>query len=320
MIARELIDEINKVDVVSFVVFDTLISRLCLEPRDVFFFAATKFIKETRLPLFPSTIAKYRELAESECRKKKAEGEVTLDEIYLKLNEALHLSENELASLKNSEIATEYAVTVSLDDRKEILLYALEKRKEVILVSDMYLPKLVIMSLLERNSYPVSKLKLYVSSEINKTKRDGTIFKYISERINGKEGEGKKFLHIGDSYESDIVRAKESGWLAWGVPNLNEQFLANSVKSSPLVRFKLNYSYSASILGGIFSKTQKSNDCFSDGSIEGLGYYCLGPLLYGFLEWLSERLVEKPVDRVLFLARDGYIMKKGLNKISPYSQ
>lgn len=46
-----------------------------------------------------------------------------------------------------------------------------------------------------------------------------------------------------------------------------------------------------------------------------VGYQCLGPLLVGFSQWLHEKA--KDVDKLLFFARDGYIMQKAYGMIYP---
>lgn len=46
-----------------------------------------------------------------------------------------------------------------------------------------------------------------------------------------------------------------------------------------------------------------------------VGYQCLGPLLVGFSQWLHEKT--KDVDKLLFFARDGYIMQKAYHMLYP---
>lgn len=73
----------------------------------------------------------------------------------------------------------------------------------------------------------------------------------------------------------------------------------------------------------MFSKREKYNYLmsfinnhmtFSD-SYTDFGYQCFGPLLYGFVNWLRKDLKKKKFKNVLFMSRDGYIMKKVYDQI-----
>lgn len=45
-------------------------------------------------------------------------------------------------------------------------------------------------------------------------------------------------------------------------------------------------------------------------NVEKIGYRCFGPFLYGFCNWLKNNLNENKINKVFFLARDGFIIKK----------
>ena len=60
------------------------------------------------------------------------------------------------------------------------------------------------------------------------------------------------------------------------------------------------------------SKMKKEkNDYFYD-----FGYNCFGPLLYGYCTWILNNLKDKKIEKVYFLSRDGYIMKKAFDIIN----
>ena len=48
-----------------------------------------------------------------------------------------------------------------------------------------------------------------------------------------------------------------------------------------------------------------------------LGYEVFGPLLVGFSEWIHENFYQKGYENLIFLARDGYIIKKAYNILYP---
>lgn len=86
----------------------------------------------------------------------------------------------------------------------------------------------------------------------------------------------------------------------------------SNVRSSKLSYFKTS-------AGDADSKNlYKFISCTVSGSrLFQLGYETLGPLLYGFCQWLHERKVCLGLDKLLFLSRDGQIIKMAYDIIYP---
>lgn len=312
MINPILKKQIDNADVVSFDVFDTLITRKCLRPTDVFDFAYSFYAKQTALPLFPATVSTYRLMAEQEARKISGTKEVTLDQIYKNLNVVLNLRQEELETLKNYEIKFEEILTLPLKSGLEAVNYARTIGKRVIYISDMYLPKKVVLELLNKNGYQVEDNELFVSSDLGLTKRCGDLYDFVKKSYGIK----LKYLHIGDSYKTDVEMAKLHKMEAAGVTNLNDNFISNSVKYWVFQPNSVYYDRSSTLITGLFARKDSTDDSFSDGSVNGLGYFCLGPLMYGFLEWLGKEVEQSRLEKVLFLARDGYLMHANFNLFS----
>lgn len=53
---------------------------------------------------------------------------------------------------------------------------------------------------------------------------------------------------------------------------------------------------------------------------EKFGYQKLGPFLYGFAEWLYDSFEKREPDKILFLARDGYMLQKVYETLYPQHQ
>jgi predicted HAD superfamily hydrolase len=88
---------------------------------------------------------------------------------------------------------------------------------KVILVSDMYLGKTEIASILNRLSGGVTGWydKIYSSADHVLSKRSGKIFGVIEKDLIVPS---KGFLHIGDAWEGDVMRPREAGWNAMHFP------------------------------------------------------------------------------------------------------
>ena len=90
--------------------------------------------------------------------------------------------------------------------------------------TDMYLSKKEIEVLLKENNID-SYHELIVSSEINKSKTDGSIYEYILNKYKDK------ILHIGDNYERDIVMANKWNINTFFIPSVLEMFNKSSISS-----------------------------------------------------------------------------------------
>ena len=88
---------------------------------------------------------------------------------------------------------------------------------KVILISDMYLGAKEIDTILTRLSNGVTGWydKVYSSADHILSKRSGKIFPLIEKDLGIP---AKEFLHIGDAWEGDVVRAREAGWNALHFP------------------------------------------------------------------------------------------------------
>lgn len=192
----ELQKELGKYDVISFDVFDTLLLRKTSVPADVFRLVE----KETDCPGF----AQRRQLAESNARllkyRKTGSREVTFQEIYgtPPLSSTPNIHQQMLA-----ELQAERRVCYANEALQNLMAELVQAGRQVIAVSDMYLPKTEIYELLRKNGYREIK-QLYVSSEYRASKSDGRLFDVVKEEL----GRQKTICHIGDNFYSDVMAQK----------------------------------------------------------------------------------------------------------------
>ncbi len=88
---------------------------------------------------------------------------------------------------------------------------------KVILVSDMYLGKAEIGTILTRLSNGVTNWydKIYSSADHIISKRSGKLFAHIAKDLDLAP---TQFLHVGDAWQGDVLRAREAGWGAIHFP------------------------------------------------------------------------------------------------------
>lgn len=204
-------------------------------------------------------------------------GECTLDDIYHSL---VGSTEQERDQLKKLELEVERR---QLQANPEILLLykkCQDLKKRIIAVSDMYLPSSFLTELLQNNGFLVDKV--YVSCEYKESKRAGGLFAAV---VSEEEKAGKSIIHIGDSIKSDYLKPRQYGIHSMLYKPEHHKTIADRV---------------------IYSN--RSGAYYTD-----LGYSVLGPLLWSFSTWLKENSME--MDSIIFLSRDGLIMKRAYEKM-----
>lgn len=186
---------IDKYDVISFDVFDTLVERTCGEPEEIYKLVGRTVLGDKEAYVF----AKQRIRAERKARINSLNGEVTIDDIY----NNFEVYKDKLEILRTAEIKSEIDSCVARDKGKELWNYAHKKGKKVIVISDMYLAKNTIETIIEGCGYS-DIANVFVSNECGCNKARGELYDYVKKVAGVK---GNSIIHIGDSLKSDILGA-----------------------------------------------------------------------------------------------------------------
>lgn len=280
--------QIDKVSVVSFDIFDTLLLRPYMKPTDVF----------KHLELLTEKIGFYNARKEAENQfylMYGREQEATLDNIYQMIPE--------YADLKEKELELEYDTLYVNSEIKELYDYALKRNKTIIITSDMYLPFYFIKNVLKKNGFLKYK-QLYLSNQLNKRKDKGNLYDYIIKDLKVLP---KTILHIGDNANSDYKKALEHGLKAVLYSRIDKVFLKENQQFS---KFYKSYSETlcCSILTAIAAQKKQTNDYWYN-----FGYCYAGPIVFGYSNWIYTLAIKQELDKILCVARDGYIVEKVLN-------
>ena len=290
--SSKFIEAIKDKKIVSFDIFDTILIRPFECPKDLFKFIEIKY-KEKDFT--------YRRIeAEQRARYNSPLEEVTIDEIY---NEIIP----KLQYLKEIELNYEYNLIRINPLIKEKYDIALSMGKEIIFTSDMYLEKQFIYSILSKNGVTEYK-KLYVSSEIKKTKRTGTLFSYILTDLNISPAE---IVHFGDNEKSDFHIPRYLGIQSYLLPKITE--IPKNIKSQQWIHAFCNNKelLNRSIYKALISKNLLSNEF--DNYLYKLGYVLGGPLVLSYLNFILHNASENNIDKLLFVSRDGWILREIYN-------
>lgn len=298
---------IDRADIISFDIFDTLIMRNILQPDNVF--KAINGKVNSVLKRKVNFIELRKKAEESFRRKTNFSQDCNIDQIYDELQIIGSLTKDECELIKNIEIQEELKMCIPRKDVIEMFHYAKECNKTVVLISDMYLKNEHITDILKKCGI-TGYDEMLISNELNKRKDNSSMWEYYIER-----NKGKKLLHIGDNEHSDIQLACDKGIRTIHVLSSKDLLELSGLKAAWGIDYG-NLSYQDAILLGI-SVSEFLNSPYalnkSKGEIrldspEQLGYSIFGPILTGFTLWLSSKLLANKEKRVYFLAREGYLL------------
>ncbi len=298
------------VDTVSFDVFDTVLLRKTKCPADVFLYMQSQARKILGHPgaQFPELRVNAEKIARDRASDNGYE-DTNLQEIYSVLQEFTGVDDRAVDALVQLEIDSEQKLIYAHPDAVKTRDLALSRGKNITFTSDMYLPRAHVARLLEMNGFCAENL--LVSSETRATKHSGKLFDLLVAKFGGDPA---KILHIGDNSWSDFERPRLKGLKSFHWRPQPEQL--------PFVDQITSYAgdwvcdLPSSIYTGLARKRRLSHPvdtALAEDFWKALGYEVVGPLYMSFVSWLVDTARRLDIDKLFFLARDGYYLIKTFN-------
>ncbi len=319
--------------IVSFDIFDTLITRPFLYPKDLFTFLNDDYRKLSRN--VGIDFARIREesevLARTEAFEDKKE-EVKLDRIYEIIEEEYDVEKEIAEHLKKKEIELELRFCKRRETAYSIYKLAKYLGKKVICTSDMYLPLEVIEQILKTNGFDKID-KIYLSCEEMKTKSTGNLYEKV---IKEENVEASNIVHIGDNYRSDYEMARKHKINSIYFPKTTDVMLDKNTTnnlaqmlytSMPFWRdnqTSMNFigirTMIAVVANKYFDNPFRTFNRESDFNIDPylIGYYAVGMYMLGVTNWLLRETENKGYKNLAFMARDGYLPMEIYNIFKKY--
>jgi predicted HAD superfamily hydrolase len=296
---------LNKHAIISFDIFDTLLTRKFTSPSDVFIHmenAVTRLSKG----MFRN-FAYIRRKAEQEVishYKSQGINEINIDEIYYEINILTGYPQELLEEIKALELQAEHEALLPRKAGTAIYKKALAMHKDIVLISDMYLPQSFIEAQLER--FGITRyVKLYLSSTYREKKHDGALFKIF---LDESGLDPNSILHVGDNPHGDIEQAKKHGITPYFIPKAVENY-KNPVFDKEKTRSK---SLTAKLIADSYYDEGKP-----PMKAELLGFSAFGPLIANFTAWLYKEAMREGVTRLYFCSRDSLIFKEAFEIMYP---
>lgn len=310
---------------ISFDIFDTLVKRPFYSPKDIF-----KLLDEAFYDLTGNNISfsDLRTDAENMARTRYGEKcgfeDITLDEIYDFITEEFGISINVAESMKQLEIENEKKYCVARNAGIELYQLAKHLGKKIILITDMYLDRRTIESILKSCGITGYE-RLFISCEERQLKYNGHLF---VRALSSLKISSNELLHIGDSWKSDIEGSNIACVNNIFFPSPIEVF-EGKIQGYPTNRCaeigkdicesRIDYSKAKTVLGFRCMQALAANYYFdnpyrafnieSDFNIDPyfIGYYLLGMHSLGLTRWVNSQVADHGAENVLFLSRDGYL-------------
>lgn len=275
-----LVSKLNKYDVISFDIFDTLIFRPFEKPTDCFYLLEA----QNRLLWFPN----YRRKAEKCARKKtpKNNGEIDIYDIYEELKNYYGLED--IKAMVTAELDLEYSICYPNPYMLEVYKRLVAEGKRLIATSDMYIPSSFLRKMLDKCGY--DKISdIFVSCEYGASKKTGRLPQIVQSKLGPLN-----VIHLDDDKRC-ISGCDKAGWKTyWYNPCKNiGQIFRNESPVTP----------TSQMYRGLINNYLHCGANNLDPQ-EELGFVYAGIAVCGYDEWLSDFCIKNDCDKILFLARD----------------
>lgn len=322
--------------VISFDIFDTLILRPFWQPTDIFH-VLDDYVNRILLCTDFFVFTDVRISAEKYARKLKhlkypLIEDIDLNDIYSAIEEICPMLLPYLDSIKAKEIELELKYCNIRSCAKELLDLAEYCNKEVICISDMYLPLPIIRKILVKNNINVNQI--YLSSEVGLTKISGNLYTYVQKKLGVKFSQ---IVHIGDNKDFDVDQAQRKGIKAYHFPktvnifmNADENIYSGRYFNK-IFNSNLNFINGHSALdhwGNRCMMAMAANELFDNPFViydhnsdfnanpYTIGYFVLGMYIFSVSHWLMKETLQEKYDHIHFIARDGYLPMKAFEALN----
>lgn len=283
---------------ISFDIFDTLILRTVSH-----FELIHQMVQHLYYEYYGEFLENYPKIrmkAEILARSLPGISEVTMDMIYYELTQYDDKVKNRLKELEEK---CEVENCVPNPPMIEVLHWCKMHRKKIVIITDMYLSRDILNRILTKIG--VTYDYLFISGEEGCTKRTGNLFKIALKKIAISPSE---IIHIGDDINNDINMPKTKG-----ISSILR--LINSTIDPPYMKFQKKLSIEADHLYSLLRLNNSINPQINPEY--RIGYHVLGPLIVNFCQWLHQIKKEQKLDKLLFVAREGYYILKVYKEMYP---
>lgn len=281
----------KRYSVVSFDIFDTLLLRPYIDPQEVWRVMEEEF----SAPGF----AKVRKEADAQTYREciARNGETTIEAAYALIPQWKHMMQKEMD--------IERKVLCVNPEMKALWDKCEKEGKKRVIVSDMYMSSDFLKSVLIDNGIDGWD-GFYLSRDYDCRKSSGKLFEVMLKDMNVHPEE---VLHIGDNKDSDVEQPLKLGINVQHYRRVSDHFF----DICPFAR------HIDQRLAGVLALGWHKFVCNNPDHTywNRLGFIMGGVLGYMYVKWVVETAQKLGINRLMFVARDGYIWQKICNELYP---
>lgn len=294
---------IDEAAIVSFDIFDTLVTRQISEPEVVFDLIEHKYSQVE--PVSVSMLNERMQTAGKVLGDRLGDvDDVGIDDIYKEMG---------LYRSAIIEKDTEIEVCIAHPNGKALYEYAVNAGKTIYIASDMYLDETTIKQILMNNGYTKWD-QLYLSSSLGKKKDTGRLYLELKKCAEKDGVSCESILHVGDSWEGDVRHAKLAGLKT-------KRFTPISESSQKIFTLSLVQKNLLSQNGRIWNSfCEQQSNLWSEASPQlaadfytALGFEVTGPLASMMAIHVKTQAQKAGISTIVFMARDGRVIKKAFD-------
>ena len=297
----------------SFDIFDTIISRKGLHPHSIFYKVKEQLQKsEMNFPKhFIENFVEIRIKCEQNAReyydktmyvRKNNQREITLCEIVRRMSCLYGFTKEQEEYVKNLEMQAEFDDCIPISKEIAYIEKLIDDGETVVLISDMYLPKELIVKMLKKVSEKISNLPLFISSEYKVQKTTGRLYFEVYKSFPFyKFG---KWIHHGDSPIADKKMPEKLG-----ITSVFHTAPSFSQYENKLVQ-SLG-TYDAFLVAAKMARFRAENHNEKD-------YFCYAYaslVFVPYVEWAVKDAEKRGIDTLYFISRDGHHLKRIADKV-----
>lgn len=294
----DLLNLIDNHDVISFDLFDTLVTRQVLNQTDLL-----KILKQRiyERGVGIDDFVRLRMKAETELSREMAPK--LLDIYTCVLEGSKDINIKELCAL---EYELDKAYLIPRKDMIWVLNYASSKGKEIYITTDTYYSAEEIQGIIKQAGITVP-VTILTSCE-NNTGKSEQLFDVLRESCASD-----RILHIGDSLKADINSAIEHGISAFHILSVEELYeMSGRLGLDEYIVNPCDRITAGMIASRLFNSpfVFEETGRISISDLEDLGYILFAPVITDYVQFVGDYVHTNDINNILFSARDGYLLQK----------
>ena len=295
----------------SFDIFDTVLTRLVIDPTDIFKICGDLAINFGWLEISSESFRQQRINAEQRSRLFYEGGEVSLDEIYRELANSLEIPLEIIDKLKELELTVESEYLVAVPKAYDLVTEARRSHSQILFLSDMYLPQDFLESQLKKYGFWQEGDRLYVSGQWRKSKGNGDLFLQVISELSLKPSD---LVHIGNDRHADVAKPRKLGINTIYIDDAN----LNRYEAI-FAKYAQNTNGITSLWAGIsrYTRLAESAKTSKESILRDIAVSVAAPILTAYVIWILRQAQVRQLARIYFLARDGEVLLKIAQELAP---